>query len=295
MAIGVVNGNYFGGAIEWRFPSEFTWTWQDFCAALGWPAGPASQEEPAYLPAARFWLPWLAGLAMAIELLAKLPGLRGIVGWLPRLLAAWLAGRLLTPPDWHIQEPMVPWLLSAAIILNWFVLSTLARHWQDGTLALGLAACSAAAGAVLVLQADSARFMDMALFLFAALLGIALVVWARPGNTSPAAAAVATFLPGLMLIGYHGLSREVMPSPRNFLLIALAPLALVPILWPSLTRQEGWKHGCQALACRAFPHSGPLFQCFKRNRFLQSEDGAPHQSCLAPMAVSVTRIRHLRT
>ncbi len=255
VAVGVVNGNHLSPAIEWRIPPEFAWTWPSCRAALGWPAAavPGDAGEPLYLPPARFWLPWLAGLAMAVELLAKLPGLRGVLGWLPRLLLALLAGQVLTPPGWHIDMPAVPWLLGGAIILNWFVLAMLARQWQDGTLPTALAVCCAAAAVVLVLQADSKRYMDMSLFLFAVLVGIALVVWVWPGNTSTAAAAVATFLPGLLLIGYHGLSREVMPSPRNFLLTALAPLTLTPMLWPSLTRQEGWKRWVPGIGLPCIP------------------------------------------
>jgi hypothetical protein len=80
VAAGVLAGNYFREAMPWRLDGERPLAVRDLGTVLGWsleskPAAVAEDENAPPLPPSRYWLPWLAGLAMLIELLVRLPGI----------------------------------------------------------------------------------------------------------------------------------------------------------------------------------------------------------------------------
>lgn len=240
VAAGVLVGNYFREAMLWRIDSDRPLNCRDLRTALGWsleskPVTEGDEGESLPVPPARYWLPWLAGLALVIDLLARVPGVPVTLGWVARTLLAMLAGRLLTPPDLRVDLPWASWALGGTILLEWAVLTALTKKWKDGTVATVVAVCFAAAGVVL-LHAHSARLTDMALLLFTALAGPALVAWIWRGDTGGAMPAIAVFLPALMLAGQQETFSDV--PDVSFLLLGLAPLALAPALLPVLVRQE---------------------------------------------------------
>jgi hypothetical protein len=250
VAAGIYAGNYFMDPkpMPWQLEKNRPLTVTDLRTVLGWsleakPAAEATDTsaDPPPKPRPIYWLPWLAALAMLVELFAGLPKVPGGITGAARALTAMLAGRVLTPSvspeDFRTAMPEVSWLLGLAILLEWSVLIVLARKWKDGTPAAAVALCLAAASLMLVL-AGIKSYMDLALLGSAALVGPALVAWKWPSDTRPALAAGAVFLPGLVLIGLHDTSTEV--PLRSFLLLGLAPLALAPLALPMLARQPGW-------------------------------------------------------
>lgn len=249
-ASAVTAGNYFPEAFAWRLDSERPLTAGDLRTVLGWslegkpPAKetenpePTPEAEPPPLPSPRYWLPWLAALALVIEGLSLLPATPPAAGWVARTLASVLAGRLLSPADMRLELPWAPWALAAAVLAGWTLVSTLQRRWEDGTIGTALGLCFALSAGVL-LHAHSARLTDLALIVGAALLGPALVCWKWPGNSSPALAAAVLVLPGLMLNAQYETFSEV--PYACFLLAGLATLGLAPLTIPVLARQQGWR------------------------------------------------------
>ncbi len=106
LAAGVVAGNYWSETIQWRVDSDRPLNERDMRTAVGWslegkpPAEPdegeQKKDEPSRVPSGHCWLPWLAGLAILVDLLARLVPRASGAGWAARTLVAVLAGRLLT-------------------------------------------------------------------------------------------------------------------------------------------------------------------------------------------------------
>lgn len=237
VAAGVLAGNAQRDVFPWRVDHERPLTFADWRAGLEASLEPrqaSDDEQPSPLPPTYYWLPWLAALAMAIELTGGSSG----PSWAARAVVALLAGRLLTLPGARDELPWLSWCLGVVILLHWGVAVGLARRWKDGLVPAAQAACLAAA-AVVILHAHSARLADAALLFGMALLGPALAALVWRGDASVAAAAGAVALPGLVLMGQQETFSEVPLS--SFVLAALAPLTLAVALVPVLTRQEGWK------------------------------------------------------
>src|SRR5262249_13807664 len=94
------------------------------------------------------------------------------------------------------------------------------------------------AAAVVLLHAHSARLMDLATFLCAALAGIALLAWLLHRDPGGAMPAVAVAPPGVLLIGRQGAVSE---AHRTRLSLApRRPLALSRLVLPWLARLRGW-------------------------------------------------------
>jgi hypothetical protein len=263
LATGIFAGNYFKESIEWQLDRDHPLDIHEVRTVLGWslegkpPAsttGDTQVELP--MPPARWWLPWLAGLAILVELCVGLPFVPPSGGWALRALVAAFAGRLLTPADLRLSLPIASWLLSLAILLEWAVLVALARNWRDGTAATVSAICFGAAGMV-VLHASSLRLADMALMFSAAMFGPALVAWIWRGNTAPALAGAAVFLPGLALTAQQETFSQV--PQESFLLAGLAPLALIPLMLPWILRKPFWATRALALILPLVPAAWAIF------------------------------------
>ncbi len=257
LAAGVVAGNYFREDMPWRIDSDRPLTVGDLREVLGWslegkPPAESSEtdqdkkeptqsddekKEPIRVPQSTYWLFWLAGLAMLVELLARFATLPPSIWWTIRALVAVFAGRLLTPADLRVEHSWTPWALGIAMLLEWAILQSLAQRWKDGTLGAALSICFAAAG-IVILHAHSGRLTDMALLFSVALFPIALFAWIRPSETGGALGAVAVFLPGLLLNSMHDTVSDV--PWRSFLFAGLAPIALLPMLHARLVRQTRW-------------------------------------------------------
>jgi hypothetical protein len=261
LAAGVLAGNCLREAMPWRIDSDHPLNEHELRTVLGWSlegkpavepsaADPEREEPPEQppVPPARYWLPWLAGLALLIDLLARLVSPSG--GWAARTAVALLAGRLLTPADLRIDAPWASWTLGLAILWEWAILRSLARLWRDGSVPAALSLCFAAAG-LIILHAHSARLTDMALLFSVPLFAIALVAWIWPVDTGGALSAAAVFLPGLLL---NAQQETFSQAPwRSFLFAALAPIALLPLLYPKLARLTGWKRWALAIILPAIP------------------------------------------
>lgn len=266
-ALAVAAGVYVGNEcrerepLPWQFDNSRPLTAHDFGTVLGWSleskpqAVDTSTDDPDEPFPARttYWLAWLAALALLVELLARLPHVPFTVGWVARTLVAVLAGRLLTPAEFRAEVPWASWCLAVTILLEWALLTTLARRRQDGTVEAALALCFGTAS-VLLLYGHYASLSEVALLFAAAFVGLVLVTWRWlvvaafvgptltnwrwPGDTGSVLAAAAVLLPGLMCLCYREVESAV--PWQSFLLLGLAPLALAPLLLPRPGGQHGW-------------------------------------------------------
>jgi hypothetical protein len=244
LALGVLAGNYFREAVAFRLEPDRPLTLSDLRvsathALKRQPAaqGPAAEEAAPTSPPTWYWLPWSAGLALLAGLGARLPKLPLTVAWALRLLAVFIVARLLVPAEVAGGAAWPVLLFAAVVLFQWGLLEQLARQAPGGWLPLGLSGVSFAA-AVVLLHAHSARLTDLATLLCAALAGIAVVGWVLGRDPGGAMPAVAVALPGLLLIGQQETFSEL--PWTSFALVALAPLALSPLVLPWLNRLRGW-------------------------------------------------------
>lgn len=263
LAAGILTANHFRDAMPLRFDDDRAFAWSDFRKALGWslegrPATPKlesqegdeQQEDDLRVPPSRYWLPWMAFFSAAVGLLCRLPFVPSRAVLVIWTVTALFAARLLTPAFLRMDAPWLSWALGLVILLESAVLSELTRRWHDCTVAAGLAICFGAASMVL-LQAHSARMMEMAMFFVPAFISIILVAWKLRGDIGGAVPAAAVFLPSVLLIGKQETFSEVPMSA--FLLSALAPLALAPMVLPALLKLDGWKRWLPAIVLPAIP------------------------------------------
>lgn len=179
------------------------------------------------------WLPCAALAALAVELLARLPGIPVAVGWLVRGSAAGLAAWLLVPADLAAGAWWALPAFAGTVLGEWWILDRLDRRAPTGWVPL-LLVLALGAGATVLIHAHSARLTDAATLAAAAVFGIATVAWwwrAESGGTVP---GVAVLLPGLLLAGQSETFSEV--PVWSFVLVALAPLAAGPALLPVWNR-----------------------------------------------------------
>jgi hypothetical protein len=266
VAGGVLAANHFRESLPYQFDNNRPLTVDDLGTVLGWSLegkpkppsqedgteqAPTSAPEPR-MPDAWYWVLGLAGLAMLVELLARLPFVPSSAAWVARTLVAVLAGRLMTPGDLRAEHPWLPWLLTGAIFFEWALLVSLARRWKDGTVPAVVALWCAAA--VLLMHVNFLHGMDGVLYFFAAMLGPALVAWKWPGDTGPAVVSAVVAVPGLLVFTYYDNSAaDIQVPPVSFLLMGLAPLALMPMLMPFLIRQQRWKHWLPSIILLLIP------------------------------------------
>jgi hypothetical protein len=267
VAGGVLAANHFKGSVPFQYDNNRPLKIEDLRTVLGWSLegkpqpppqdegaeqAPSNTDEPR-LPESWYWVLWLAGLAMLVELLVRLPIVSSSVAWIARTwVVAMVAARLLTPADLRVEHPWLSWAVSGALLLEWALLVALARRWKDGTVPAVAALWCACA--VLLLHTCSLRSMDVALYFFAALLGPAAVACRWPGDTGPAVVAAVMVLPGLLLFSYNDSSAWPVRVPvPSFLLMGLAPLALLPMLVPVLARQQRWKRWLPSIVLLLVP------------------------------------------
>lgn len=209
-------------------------------------------------------IPWYAeDGAPAWHRLPRAAALLLVVGLLSRW-AGLLTGRLLDEKHWWaaslfvwaarvgavavVAPGLVPdaaaadqfWLrpaLMAAMLAVWVALDGVARDQAGTEVAAYLAAAFVVAGAVL-LYAHSARFMDVAVMCGCAAAGVAIVSFPTRADTSGAVPLGVVGLPALMLHGRVSLDSQV--PVTSFVLVALAPVALLPFLIPAVSRQPRW-------------------------------------------------------
>jgi len=237
MAAAFLAGNHFRGAVEFRLDPERPLAPAELIRAA-WRAVTATSESGIVLPPAYYWIPWIALFGAFAGIAAGHRRVAGVPGWLIRAAAATVASRLLVPPATR-QEFVWLWpALTITIVANWFVLENLIRDSSAAWLELGLGGVFLS-GSIVLIHAHSARFTDIALILAAGSAGIAIIAaWrrCRLGGTAPIA---ATVLPGLMLAAQQSTFSDV--PAEAFVLIAMAPLALIPLIFIRSAGRVGWK------------------------------------------------------
>jgi hypothetical protein len=263
VAAGVLLANHLKPLLSYQLDNDRPLTADDLHTVLGWslegkppvaddaPPPPPNAPEPPPVPKSEYWLLWAAALAVLVDLLARVR-LPSAVGWTARALVAVFAARLLTPPSLRLENPWMMWLLGGTMLALWATLTGLAHKRKDGVPAAALALCCAAAG-VVALDAASAKYMDLNLCFFAALLGVACVAWLLPGDTGPALAGAAVFLPGVLLLARYLAPEENKVPTESFVLAGLAPLGLLPLFLPIMGRQQGWKRWLPGLLLPLVP------------------------------------------
>jgi hypothetical protein len=181
------------------------------------------------------WLLWTVLAALAVDAVARVPGVPTGVGWGLRGMVSAQAGWLLTPVSLREELAWAPVALGSAVLAEWAVLEQLGRLDRRGLIALALTPVAAVASLV-SLYAAEIGLCNIALVLMAALGGVGMVALAFGRETNGVAAAVAVLLPGPLLLGQNeGLSELPITC---FGAAAFAPLALAPSLLPVWQRYQ---------------------------------------------------------
>ena len=220
------------------------------CAGLV--AGNWEKVPMPAVPTASAWthLPGYAFDLLVIGLLTQLatrggdqpgvlsPSRRLLVGvkWLVRSATVAYCANAVIPADPGFDRRQCYSLFVVGSLALWFALDRLAECGNPAE-ALALPALVALLGGGVFLYAHSASFMDMATILGSALLGVAVVAG---GVKVDARGAIPTFVglfPGLLLSG-RALTTSEVPA-ASFVLVAVAPLTLLPWAVPRLSRRTG--------------------------------------------------------
>lgn len=230
-------GNFFRHAVEFRFDADLPFALVEFFRAAWRSLVAAGDPETPLLPA-RYWLPWVTLVGIVADLLVSHRRVPATAAWIVRALVIVAATRLLVPPS--LREE-IPWLwpaLFAAILGNWLLLDYFSRTSRADWLPLGFAGLSLAAATVLI-HAHSARFTDIATILAGAWFGIAAVACWRRNDLGSTAPVAAISLPALMLAAQQ-LTFSDVPT-ASFTLVALAPLALFPLIFVKAEHRQSWR------------------------------------------------------
>ena len=192
-----------------------------------------------------------AGAVAALALPSRKQLMGELATWLPRIAASVAA---IPPLIAEGDRAAHPWLMPAfvaVVLIEWWILDTIAQLPDSADAAAGIAGALFAASAVLLYN-QWVRPTDIATIAACAMLGIAAAAHVSHTSAHGAMPAVAVALPGLMLQSRLGTaSSPVLLSA--FWLVALAPLALAPFLIPRLARQTGWRIRTARVAALLIP------------------------------------------
>jgi hypothetical protein len=266
----------FGGfsVVAWLVARRLPFDWRrltPLAAALSVAAALAAGNFAAgtgapfpWVPAGRpwHWAWWAFGLAVAVELVARFPGVGVGVGHLLQGTAAGVIAAFVVPaavapapgapsavhadaddPDVLATQRQLRWMIPAfalAVAVQWAVVDAVGRRAPGGSTAAAVAAAANGAAAIL-LHAESLGFMNATTFLFAGLAAVAVLAWLT-GTDAGAAAAVATVPVGVLLLLGRYLRDSAVPT-SSFLLVGLAPMLLGLFLLPGLNRLTAWRLG----------------------------------------------------
>jgi hypothetical protein len=215
VAAAVVSGNEARGVFEWKPDSWYKW-WH--------------------------WVYPAVGLAVAVEVVARLPGVGVGVGHLLRGAAAGVIAATVVPAGWTEQPADRWWVPAVALALaaQWAVVDAVARRVPGWSVAAAVAA--AAWGAATVLMHNKSHgFADLAVMLLAALGVLAGLARVTRTDAGPAGAAAVVPLMIMLLVGRETASEPQVPKSA-FLLAGFAPSAVGLFLLPGLSRwrQRRW-------------------------------------------------------
>jgi hypothetical protein len=156
-----------------------------------------------------------------------------LVVWVPRILAA------VVVSGWTLSEritneyPLLRYQILTSLLVLWLTLDGLARSRPGGEVAAQLAMVFYAASGVLI-YSHSKQFMDLAVVVGSAFMGVAVAAQLAKSDVSGAVPLAVSFLPCLLLGGRPSLISEV--PAAAFWLVTLAPTAVAPFLLPKLSR-----------------------------------------------------------
>lgn len=192
LAFGYGLANYLCGAMPW-LPDGYDW----------------------------HWLPWLGLAALLAGTVCNLPGRPRAGLWLTALVGSGLwvlmPAELRLSPWWSVPA------FEVIVVAGWAAADEQANRLPGAVVPCWLA-LAMLAGAVVLIHAGIARFMDVALTMAAGLGGIALASLWRPGKTGSVMGAACVVLAGLMLVGWtNGVSEVPLTC---FALVGLAPATL---------------------------------------------------------------------
>jgi hypothetical protein len=187
-------------------------------------------------PSAWNRLPWAALLAVQVGLVARLPRVPLVLGWLLRGAVVIAAAWGVVPERVTNALPWLPVAFAAVLMGGWALLEPLADRPPGGSVPMLLALSAFAAGGILI-HASSKRLMDAETALGAALTGVAAVSCWRRADGGGAVPGAVVLLPGLLLMGQQETFTEI-PWPV-FAAPALAPFMLVVALVPPFRSWEG--------------------------------------------------------
>lgn len=232
VAAGFAFANYTFKALDWAVPGR----------VIPWVRG---ADDPAW-----YGMPRAAAILLAVGLLSRWLGLAAaryldarywwgahLLVWAARVGAVAVVAPGLVPDALAAEHVWVRPAFVAAVLGIWAALDGVARADAGSEVAAYLAAAFLAAGAV-ILYAHSARFMDLAVMCGCAAFGVAVATFPTRADASGAAPLGAIGLPALLLNGRY-LTESQVPV-GSFVLVALAPLALLPFLLPVVARQPKW-------------------------------------------------------
>lgn len=222
------------------------YTWENTHRVITW----KPNVDPEVNTPGWHWLPRVGLVLVAVGLVSRWVGLlagrilpapaslvANIIVWVPRIAAvywvcAWPASGTAAAkfPDLRME-------LAVVMLAVWVVTDGVARAGHGAEVAAYLS-LMLMAGGMLLLYAHTARFMEIAVILGAAMFGVAVAASVGKADTSGAIPAAVAFLPGLILGGRPSLADNLVPA-NSFWLIALAPVVLVPFLIPALARKQG--------------------------------------------------------
>lgn len=216
-----------------------------------------------WVPDGKWWhWGWYAiGLALAVEFVARLPGVRVGVGHLLRGTAAGVIAAAVVPPDW--QKPETRWwlpLAAAGIAVPWAVIDAVGRRNPGGSVSAAMAVVCVGAATVLIHDA-AAGFTDVSTFLLTGLAVLSVTAWVT--RTDVGAAAAVTVVPvTAMLLMNRDLASDSKVPTAAYWLVALAPLMLAAFLLPPATRfgQRYWATPVKVLAV-SLPVALAIYRC----------------------------------
>ena len=187
------------------------------------------------IPGESSWnrLPWAVLAALCVGRLAYLADVHSSDGWLLRGGASVAIAWWVLPEDARTEFVWLAPVFAATVWATWVFLDRLAVLPGSTSVAICVILALLTAGTVLI-QARTARLMDVTIVLAFAFIGIAIVAYARGVQFDGAVPAIAVVLPSLLLMGERTTYEEIHWSA--FVLPILALLLLTATLpfthWP---------------------------------------------------------------
>lgn len=236
VSTGFLAANYFRQVVEFRLDPEHAWSLVEFCQRAGNALSGATQPGG---PPARFWLTWSV-LAVAIGgLIVQHRRPPGLVAWSIRVAVVLIATLLLVPAGLRSEAPWLWPALAVVLLANWQIVESTSINaptpWQAAISATLFLASSA-----VLIHAHSARFSDIATIQAGCWLGIVLVESWQGKQLGGAIPFTTVGLPGLILIAQQSTYSDV--PLAAFVVLGVAPLALVPLLRYPQALRPSWKY-----------------------------------------------------